>query len=394
MLKKVLWLASWYPDRLEPLSGDFIERHARSASLVNDITVIHVVKDHLNRTPSRQSIERVSYHPHLTAIVGYYKSTSLLGRVSGLISLFKSFILQKRLIDQFIRQNGKPDLVNVHICFKAGLGALYCKWRYKLRYIVSEQWTIFCTEASPNFNDQSFVARWLMKTIYKNSSACSTVSHYLAKSIVNRFGVKLPVRIPNVVNHRLFYHSSEKKSLFTFIHVSVLNYQKSPFEIIEAIRLLREKTQVPFRFIIYGPDLPAISNRISENNLLDVVIYRSEVLQDVLAEQVRKCHSLVLYSRFETFGCVVIEAMAAGLPVIVSDIPVMRELVEEGVTGTFAPLEQPEMLAEKMLWIIQNYHLFDPAKIAEQTESYSFDHVGKMFDDLYETQSPPSMRIA
>ncbi|MBL7698318.1 MAG: glycosyltransferase [Chitinophagaceae bacterium] len=393
-MKKILWLASWYPDRLEPLSGDFIERHARSASLVNDITVIHVVKDHLNKTPSRQSIDSIEYHPHLTAIVGYYKSTSWLGPLSGLLSTARFFILQKKLIDQFIRQNGKPDLINVHISFKAGMGALYCKWRYKLPYVVSEQWTIFCPEASPNYNDQSFVAKRLMKMIYKKSAACSAVSNYLATALVQKFQIKLPIRIPNVVNRQIFYPSYEKKPLFTFVHVSVLNYQKSPYDIIEAVRLAHEKSAVPFRFIIYGPYLEAIYERISENNLGEIVDYRTEVMQDELAEEVRKCHSLVLYSRFETFGCVVIEAMAAGLPVIVSDIPVMREIVDEGITGTFAPVGQPSILAEKMLWMMSNHHLFNEKALSAASESYSYERVGKMFDELYEQPFRVSMRIA
>lgn len=393
-MKKILWLTSWYPNRLEPLSGDFIERHARAASLVNDVTVIHVAKDYLNKTASKQTVESIGYHPSLTAIIGYYKSPSLFGLFSGALSMIRSFLLQKKLIDRYIRQNGKPDIINVHICFKAGLGALYCRWRYNVPYIVSEQWTIFCPEALPNYNDQSFVARWLMKTVYKNASACSTVSYYLATSIVKQFGIKLPVRIPNVVDHRLFYPSDDKNSVFTFIHISVLNYQKSPLEILQAVRLLREKTTAPFRFVIYGPAVEAVSKSIVDNSLVDVVDYRSEVSQEKLAAEVRKCHSLVLYSRFETFGCVVIEGMAAGLPVIVSDIPVMRELVREAETGTFAAVNQPEMLTERMLWMMENYYSFNTGNIAAETESYSYERVGKMFDDLYEIPKSVSTGIA
>ena len=40
--KKILWLASWYPNRNDPFDGDFIQRHARAAAIDHDIHVIHV----------------------------------------------------------------------------------------------------------------------------------------------------------------------------------------------------------------------------------------------------------------------------------------------------------------------------------------------------------------
>ncbi|RYF88896.1 MAG: glycosyltransferase, partial [Chitinophagaceae bacterium] len=312
----------------------------------------------------------------------YYKGSSyrLLAKISSAITYFA---LQKKLIDEYVRQEGKPDLVNVHICYKAGLGALYAKWRYGTRYVVSEQWTIFCPEAQPNFTDQQGVARWLMKIIYKNSSSASAVSHYLAGAIASRFRITAPLRIPNVVNHNIFYPSSDKHRIFTFIHVSVLNYQKSPLEILAAVVILKRITTTPFTFIIYGPQNTNMSTFITENGLREVVDHRCEVDQAVLGGELRQCHSLVLYSRFETFGCVVIEAMAAGLPVIVSDIPVMHELVEENVTGTFVPLDQPQMLAEKMLWMMNNYRSFDTTALVEESRKYSYERIGGQFSEWY-----------
>ena len=43
--KKVLWLVSWYPNRLAPFNGDFIKRHAEAVSLYHDVQVIYVVRD-------------------------------------------------------------------------------------------------------------------------------------------------------------------------------------------------------------------------------------------------------------------------------------------------------------------------------------------------------------
>ena len=385
MRKNILWLTSWYPNNLEPLSGDFIERHAKSASMLNDITVIHVVKDYLDKTTAKKTITKNQYtsYPALTSIVGYYKSADG-GALSSFFSLIKYFRFQKQLIDDYIKANGKPDLVNVHISFKAGLGALYCKWRYGIKYIVSEQWTIFCPEAKPSFNDQGFIARRFINRIYKNSSRSSAVSKYLAQSLHDKFHIRFPEHIPNVVDINLFYPSVHKYDIFTFIHISVLNYQKSPDEIISAISMLKQMTTIPFQLIIYGPIIPELSLKIKNEALENHIQYRAEVMQDDLSPEVRKCHSLLLYSRFETFGCVVIEAFASGLPVIASDIPVMRELIQEKFTGTFVPIDDPRKLAEKMLWMMDNYENFDPELIAKHArEKYAFDKIAVAFDRLY-----------
>ena len=37
----VLWLPSWYPNKLSPFDGDFIQRHAKAAALYNDIAIIN-----------------------------------------------------------------------------------------------------------------------------------------------------------------------------------------------------------------------------------------------------------------------------------------------------------------------------------------------------------------
>ena len=36
----ILWLPSWYPNKSEPYSGDFIQRHAKAAALYDPVTVI------------------------------------------------------------------------------------------------------------------------------------------------------------------------------------------------------------------------------------------------------------------------------------------------------------------------------------------------------------------
>jgi len=73
-----------------------------------------------------------------------------------------------------------------------------------------------------------------------------------------------------------------------------------------------------------------------------------------LAAAFRRADVLVLPSRHDSFGRVVVEAMATGLPALLSEHVGAKEAVEEGETGWVVPAEDAEALAEGMRWCIEH----------------------------------------
>jgi glycosyltransferase involved in cell wall biosynthesis len=97
----------------------------------------------------------------------------------------------------------------------------------------------------------------------------------------------------------------------------------------------------------------------------------------------RDSDALILYSRYETFGCVIIEANASGIPVIVPDIKVMHELVSED-NGMLIKPNDAEALAEGLEDLILSKEKFDNKRIAIRAkEKFSYQVVGKKINDLY-----------
>jgi glycosyltransferase involved in cell wall biosynthesis len=90
-------------------------------------------------------------------------------------------------------------------------------------------------------------------------------------------------------------------------------------------------------------------------------------------------------SRYEPLGLAVLEAMAAGLPVVATDVGGLRELVRPGITGELVPPDDPEALAEHLLGLLQ-----EPARLAqmgaagrEQASDYRVERMLDKYSELY-----------
>jgi len=81
----------------------------------------------------------------------------------------------------------------------------------------------------------------------------------------------------------------------------------------------------------------------------------------------------------------VIEALACGKPVILADIPISREIIQDGVQGFLATPGDPVDLAKKIIELRNHYIEFDQNSISSYVEKkYSYAVVGKLFADIYE----------
>jgi len=101
----------------------------------------------------------------------------------------------------------------------------------------------------------------------------------------------------------------------------------------------------------------------------------------------------------ESFGMVITEALAAGTPVLASDIPGYRDVLRDGVDGQLVPAGDPLALAEALRGLA-----LEPARRArmasaarERAERFAWPHVAAEVLDCYEQAiavGAPSTRLA
>ena len=102
---------------------------------------------------------------------------------------------------------------------------------------------------------------------------------------------------------------------------------------------------------IVGPrgDAAHLLDRLPEEARARLAVV-GPVPQATLAAELRGADLVVLPSRHDSYGMAVAEALACGVPVLVSSMVGAKDLVRSGETGWVVPVGDGAALAERMLW--------------------------------------------
>jgi glycosyltransferase involved in cell wall biosynthesis len=204
------------------------------------------------------------------------------------------------------------------------------------------------------------------------------------------------VTIYGGVNSDFFRGVKEKKDKkFKICCISRLVSYKNIDVLIKAVKVIKEKN-IDFNLIIIGdgPERNNLFNLIRKLNLENQIKIKSNLSRLSLAKQLKSSKIFCLPSSEEGFGLVILEALAAGIPYIVSDIPVLREITQNGKGGLFFKEKKPKELAKMILRLAKNKklrnHLSNEGRIL--LNSYSWESIAQQFQDVY-SQFKSSIRI-
>jgi len=195
-------------------------------------------------------------------------------------------------------------------------------------------------------------------------------SEHEKQSLLKEYGIpssKISVIYPGV-NKRLFYPLNqsdvrqelgfrEKDKIILF--VGRIEPVKGLFVLIEALELLRKEApslSSRLKLIVVGggskssdhpknKEIVRIQKAIAEKNLRDKVLFLGSKKQNQLNKYYSAADVLVVPSLYESFGLVVVEALACGTPVIASRIGEMVNIIKEGKNGFYFAPNDPSSLS-------------------------------------------------
>ncbi len=378
-----LWLASWYPGRLDPFNGDFVERHALAVSRYVKLTVIVILKDQSLKA-NKVLIEKTAHH-NLTVYRVYYGTTKMPFWIESLWSVKTYFKLQKQLYRQIEKETGRPDIIHVQVAMKAGMLALYLKKKYRIPFIVTEHWTGYYPQSQFSIYENNFIYKRINKAVLKKADLFLPVSKDLGETVNKNF---IPVKytvVPNVVDTELFFYQPSVPGKFRFIHPSYMNYQKNPEGILKACLFLKTEGY-DFELLMVGNEEKGITNLASQTHLLNnCVFFKPMVPYAAIAREMQQSSALLMFSRFENLPCIILEALCCGLPVISSSVGGIPEVVD-GANGILVESENVTALAEAMKQVIDNYANYNRVAIAAKAAAlFSYNRVGMQYADVYKS---------
>ncbi len=178
-----------------------------------------------------------------------------------------------------------------------------------------------------------------------------------------------PEVIPNMVDTRRFRPDLDGSSIRERLRIPAgkplvllvgrIVSHKGVEHFIEAARYLPD---VAFLVAGEGSSLDSMKRLAASFGVEDRVRFLGRVSQESLPKLYAACDVFVLpsVSRLEAFGIVALEAMATGKPVVVADIPGVREVIEDGREGLLADPVNPQDLAGQIRGL-----LADPERARE-----------------------------
>ncbi len=184
-------------------------------------------------------------------------------------------------------------------------------------------------------------------------------------------GVDLPrYRNPDRqwLRKRLGLRSDEK----ILVHVGRLSKEKNLDFLIQAVAQAMEKRKnLLFLVAGEGDQKPRIEQQARLLGIRDRTIFQGKLTSRDLVNTYAGGDIFVFSSKTETQGLVVLEAMAAGTPVVAMDAPGVRDMIEDGVQGFLTP-EDPHLFSERILELIESSEKYTACSEASLKRAESF----------------------
>lgn len=294
----------------------------------------------------------------------------------------------------------KPDIIHLHHPFWMGSLGLFIARRLKVPAVYTyhtrlEEYAHFVP--LPGMLFRNLISHALVRR-FANKCDGIIVPTHSTEEYLRMIGVKRPTFVqPTGIEYHRLQETSEtevrklKESMAVgeeriFISVSRLSNEKNIDFMIDAIHDLSRRTKRKFRFFMIGEghQHERLQERIESLGLGEIFILVGAVPPEDMANWYHLGDVFLFASKSETQGMVILEAMAAGLPVVAVRSSGIDDVVRHGFNGFKTP-EKQEQWCKRVQDLLENDALRDEmAENAVQfAQDYSVEQFTKNIREIY-----------
>jgi L-malate glycosyltransferase len=337
----ILLLTHSYPDSRIKWRGLFIQDQAIALSEKHEIIVVYFKVDYTRFAP----FSKYSFMKRQNGKIIEYELTT--GRSFPVINQLKYFIDTYRFISKEILSKKKIDIIHSHLSYPAGFLGTIIQKREKIPCVLTEHSWI-----KKYF--RSRVHKLCVLYTLKHCASIVAVSHAL-KDDINLYCKRQVQVIPNVIKMCKFSVPDSIKN-DNKLNIGILgglgNYRKGLDILIRAVSLLKD-IEMTVHIGGDGKFLSTFKDMAKELDVSGKCVFYGEIKPESIQDFYSKLDFYVLPSRDETFGVVVIEAMACGLPVIATKCGGPEEIITKE-SGVLIEKENPQELARAIRSVAGN----------------------------------------
>lgn len=370
---RILMLSWEYPPRI--IGGISRVVHDLAQRLGAQVNEVHIVTCLDQGSPEEEMDEFV----HVHRVRSYELST--MSFIDWVLQL--NFSMLERC-NSLVVNTGRFDIIHAHDWIVA-FAARVLKASYSFPLIA----TIHATEWGRNWGIHNEVQRYISSVewwLTYESWKVIVNSEYMHDEVSRVFHLppdKIRV-IPNGVDLDKFrgykrnndfrrnYAADNEKIIF---FVGRLVNEKGAHILLDAMpKILTYYSQVKLVVTGKGPQMDFLKGKAASMGIEDKVYFTGYISDDNLSKLYMCVDVAVFPSLYEPFGIVALEGMVAGVPVVVSDVGGIGEIVEHGIDGMKAYAGNPDSLADSILEI-----LYNPDK-AEVMKTKAMDKLRRQYD--------------
>lgn len=364
----ILILPSWYPNSSTSIGGSFFREQA--IALVKQGNKVGVIAP---LTRSLKDLSGVFWKPYGLRVeidekvkTFRWHSVNLTPRLYK-INRKRWVRIGEKLFQQYIEENGTPDIIHVHSMINSGFLALKLSEKYNIPYVITEHSTAY---------SRKLISNETIKELYKvvrGSRANLAVSREFTSVLNTIFDTNTWKYLPNIVNDDFFKNnlsSNNTEKSFEFLTICFLEQKKRVDILIKAFsKAFSGNLKFKLKIGGDGPLKAELEELVRNEGIEKQVTFLGMLSRNEVKNEIQKTDVFVLSSEYETFGVVVIEALALGKPVIATKCGGPESIVTSKV-GILVEINSVKAMVLAMEQLFNNYANYNSQEIRD----YCYQH--------------------